>query len=179
MTPTHTSRVDVPSKIPQTSYDDRFCITRKTSLLIITYWKLGILHLSRWIKKRSFFYSVHKAAHPLTSCYLGLYPNFDEAADDGERVTDDEQNIPAVDELHPVSPAHAAAQFVFEKLHVLLGKEMGDDQWGFKCDTHNRKTGRPWKAFNYFSLPAWLLSLWNYMCWIYGIRGQQCLYCRM
>lgn len=86
---------------------------------------------------------MHKAAHPLTSCYLGLYPNFDEAADDGERVTDDEQNIPAVDELHPVSPAHAAAQFVFEKLHVLLGKEMGDDQRGFKCDTHNRKTGRP------------------------------------
>lgn len=56
------------------------------------------------------------------SCYLGLDPNFDEAAYNGEHVADDEQDIPAVDELHPVSPAHTAAKFVFEKLHVLLIK---------------------------------------------------------
>lgn len=60
--------------------------------------------------------------------YLRLDPNFDEAADDGEHVADDEQNIPAIDELHSVSPAHTAAKFVFEKLHVLLVRDMEDDQ---------------------------------------------------
>lgn len=60
--------------------------------------------------------------------YLGLDPNLDEAADDGEHVADDEQNIPAVDELHSVSPAHTAPEFVFEKLHVLLVREVEEDQ---------------------------------------------------
>lgn len=62
------------------------------------------------------------------SYYLRLNPNFDEAADDGEHVADDEQDIPAVDELHPVAPAHGAAKLVFEKLHILLleGWKMSD-----------------------------------------------------
>ncbi len=57
------------------------------------------------------------------SYYLGLDPNFDEAADDGEQVADNEQDVPAVDELHSVSPAHTASQLVFEKLNVLLVRE--------------------------------------------------------
>lgn len=52
--------------------------------------------------------------------YLWLNPNFNEAADDGEHVANDEQNIPAIDELHSVSPGYTAAKFVFEKLHILL-----------------------------------------------------------
>lgn len=63
---------------------------------------------------------------PLGHLYLGLNPNLDEATDDGEGVADDEQNIPAVDELHSVSPAHTAAKLVVEKLHVLLVREEED-----------------------------------------------------
>lgn len=110
MTPTHTSRVEVPSKIPHTSYDDKSYITRKFISLLTG---------------NGEFYG-HQGDHTL--CYLGLNPDFDEAADDGEHVAHDEQNIPAVDELHPVSPAHTATQFVFEVLHVLLGKETGDNR---------------------------------------------------
>lgn len=62
---------------------------------------------------------------PLAHLYLGLDPNLDEATEDGEGVADDEQNIPAVNELHSVSPAHTAAKFVFEKLHILLVKRGG------------------------------------------------------
>lgn len=29
MTPTHTSRVEVPSRIPHMSYDDKFCTTTR------------------------------------------------------------------------------------------------------------------------------------------------------
>lgn len=103
MTPTHTSRVEVPSRIPHMSYDDKFCITTVTSLFTL--------------QERT------RQPETITLCasrYLGLDPNFDEAAYNGEHVADDEQEIPAVDELHPVSPAHTAAKFVFEKLHVLL-----------------------------------------------------------
>lgn len=63
---------------------------------------------------------------PLTS-YLGLDADFDEAADDGEGVADNKQNVPAVDELYSVSPAHAAAKSVFEELHVLLGGDIISD----------------------------------------------------
>lgn len=52
--------------------------------------------------------------------YLWLNPNFNEAANDGEHVANDEQNIPAIDELHSVSPGYTAAKFAFEKLHILL-----------------------------------------------------------
>jgi len=61
------------------------------------------------------------------SHYLGLDPNFDEAADDGEHVADDEQDVPAVDELHSVAPAHAAAEAALKETHVLL---QGDDKDG-------------------------------------------------
>lgn len=33
MTPTHTSSVEVPSRMPHTSYDDKFCITKVTALI--------------------------------------------------------------------------------------------------------------------------------------------------
>lgn len=65
--------------------------------------------------------------------YLGFNPNLDEAADDGEYVTDHEQKIPAVNELHSVSPAHTAAKSVFEELHILLNREMRNDQWHEEC----------------------------------------------
>lgn len=52
--------------------------------------------------------------------HLRFNPNFDEAPDDGEGVADNEQNVPAIDELQSVAPAHAAAEHVFEVLHVLL-----------------------------------------------------------
>lgn len=60
------------------------------------------------------------------NCYLWFNPDFDEASDDGEGVADDEQKIPAVDELQSVSPAHAAAERVFKILHVLLIQEKED-----------------------------------------------------
>ena len=61
--------------------------------------------------------------------YLGLDADLDEAADDGEGVADDEEEVPAVDELHPVSKAHPADQSVFEELHVLLErKRMKEDE---------------------------------------------------
>lgn len=60
--------------------------------------------------------------------YLGLYPNLDEAADDGEQVADDQQDVPAVNELHPVRPADTAAKFVTEKLHIFLIEECGNNQ---------------------------------------------------
>lgn len=62
---------------------------------------------------------------PLGHLYLGLDPNLDEATEDGEGVADDEQNIPAVNELQSISPAHTAAKLVFEKLHILLVKKGG------------------------------------------------------
>lgn len=37
---------------------------------------------------------------------LCLDANFDETASDCEDVTDDEEDIPAVNKLKPVSPAH-------------------------------------------------------------------------
>ncbi len=118
MTPTHTNRVDVPSRIPHMSYDEKFCITTVTSLIT-----------RNWEPCSEAEKTVYTSAGTDHSpYYLGLYPDFDEAADDGEHVADDEQNIPAVDELHSVSPAHTAAQFVFEKLHILLIMEMEDDQ---------------------------------------------------
>lgn len=54
--------------------------------------------------------------------YLGLYANLDEAAGDGEQVTDDEQDEPAVNELHPVCPAHTVIQPVSEELDILLSE---------------------------------------------------------
>lgn len=54
---------------------------------------------------------------------LGLNANLDEAANNGEHIANDEQEVPAVDELHPVSPAHTAPQPLSEELHTLLQTE--------------------------------------------------------
>lgn len=52
--------------------------------------------------------------------HLGFNANFDDAAHDGEDVADDQKNVPAIDELQAVGPAHFTAQYVSEVLHVLL-----------------------------------------------------------
>lgn len=114
MTPTHTSSVEVPSRIPHRSYDDRV-------------YGAGQNVISSKTPDKS-------AERPRRAKrYLGLDPDFDEAAQDGEHVADDEQDVPAVDELQPVSQAHAAGEFAFEELHVLLGEETGNDRWQ-ACD---------------------------------------------
>lgn len=55
--------------------------------------------------------------------YLGLNTDLYEGAGDGEQVTDDEQDIPAIEEFHPVAPTHCVLQFVFKVLYKLLEKE--------------------------------------------------------
>lgn len=55
--------------------------------------------------------------------YLGLNADLYEGAGNGEQITDDEQDVPAIDELHPVPPTHWAFQFVFKVLYKLLDKE--------------------------------------------------------
>lgn len=52
--------------------------------------------------------------------HLGLNANFDDAARDREDVTDDQEDVPAIDELQAVGPAHFTTQDVLEVLHVLL-----------------------------------------------------------
>lgn len=62
------------------------------------------------------------------SQYLEFNPDFDETADDGEQVADHEENIPAVDELHSVTPAHTTPKSVIKVLHILLDRKMRDYQ---------------------------------------------------
>lgn len=52
--------------------------------------------------------------------HLGFDANFDDAARDCEDVADDQEDVPAIDELQAVGPAHFTAQDVPEVLHVLL-----------------------------------------------------------
>lgn len=52
--------------------------------------------------------------------HLGFNANFDDAARDCEDVADDQKDVPAIDELQAVGPAHLTAQDVPEVLHVLL-----------------------------------------------------------
>lgn len=54
------------------------------------------------------------------TAHLGLDAHFDDAAGDGEDVADDEEDVPPVDELHPVRPAHLSIQGLPEELHELL-----------------------------------------------------------
>ena len=58
--------------------------------------------------------------HTPTKADLWFDAYLDEAAYDGEKVADDEEDVPAVDELHAVGPAHLAAQIVLEERHKLL-----------------------------------------------------------
>lgn len=77
-----------------------------------------------------------------TNSCLRFNPNFDEASDDGEGVADDEQDVPAVDELQSVAPAHAAAEHVFKVLHVLLmqhREDMEGETWHVSTITAGRK----------------------------------------
>lgn len=52
--------------------------------------------------------------------HLGFNANFDDAARDCEDVADDQEDVPAIDELQAVGPEHFTAQDVPEVLHVLL-----------------------------------------------------------
>lgn len=129
MTPTHTSREEVPSRIPHTSYDAKFYIRRVAALITRTFWCLKTCWKTvyGWIFLRG---SIYKADSRLINhTYLGLNSYFDEAADDGEDVADNEQNIPAVNELHSVSPAHTTIKSVFEKLSIFLCEEIRDLDW--------------------------------------------------
>lgn len=56
---------------------------------------------------------------------LSVDADLHEAAGDGEQVADDEEDVPAVDELHPVGPAHAAAEVDFEEEDELLRRARG------------------------------------------------------
>ena len=52
--------------------------------------------------------------------HLRLNADFDDTAGDGEDITDDKEDIPAINELQPVCPAHFTMQCFFKKLHKLL-----------------------------------------------------------
>lgn len=117
MTPTHTSRVEVPSRMPHTSYDDKFYMIDKKNIYYINSQKLCGLTIYGLLLQNSASLLLMQGFAPH---YLGLDSNLNEAADDGEHVADDEQDVPTVDELHPVSPAHTPAKPVFEELHILL-----------------------------------------------------------
>lgn len=67
-----------------------------------------------------FFVFFFTLPFPRMQTHLGFNANFDDAAHDGEDVADDEKNVPAIDELQAVGPAHFTAQYVPEVLHVLL-----------------------------------------------------------
>lgn len=54
--------------------------------------------------------------------HLWFNTNFDDAASYGEDVTDDEEDVPAVNELQPVGPGHFSVQGLLEEVHVLLKK---------------------------------------------------------
>lgn len=50
---------------------------------------------------------------------LCLDADFDETASDSKDITDDEEDIPAVNKLKPVSPAHFTIQRCLKELHKL------------------------------------------------------------
>lgn len=52
--------------------------------------------------------------------HLGFNADFDDSASDGEEVADDKKDVPAVNELHPVGPAHLTVQGLLEELYKLL-----------------------------------------------------------
>lgn len=71
---------------------------------------------------------------------LWFNSNFDDAASDGEDVTDDEEDVPAVDELQPVGPGHFTVQGLTEEVHVLLKKHAATGCW--KMATAKKKKKR-------------------------------------
>lgn len=109
MTPTHTRSVEVPSRMAHRSYDDMFC-GEETSR-----WFIPNQHQRDTIGKRETMFPC-----PRLQTNLGFNPNFDDAACDGEDVADDQKDVPAIDELQAVGPAHFTAQGVPEVLHVFL-----------------------------------------------------------
>lgn len=178
MTPTHTSRVDVPSKIPQTSYDDRFCITRKTSLLTITYWKLGILHLSRWIKKEASFTvctKLHTLSHLVTLDSIPILMKLPIMVN--VSLTMSRMYQPLMNSI--LSPQLTLRPSLWLKNCTYSWVRRWEMINGALNVIHT--TGKLGDRERHLTTSLCLrdLSLWNYMCWIYGIRGQQCLYCRM
>lgn len=52
--------------------------------------------------------------------YLGLNANLDDTSGDGEDVADNEEDVPAIDELQTVAPAHFAIQVLLKEPHKLL-----------------------------------------------------------
>lgn len=54
--------------------------------------------------------------------HLWFNANFDDAASYGEDVTDDEEDVPAINKLEPVGPGHFSVQVLLEEVHVLLKK---------------------------------------------------------
>lgn len=51
---------------------------------------------------------------------LRFNADFDETPSNGEDIADDKEDVPAVDELQPVCPAHFTIQSFLEELHKLL-----------------------------------------------------------
>lgn len=76
-------------------------------------------------KKGSFFknlsYSNKKVSFFIT--YLRLDADLYEGSDDGEEIADDEQDVPAVNELHPVAPTHRPIQFASKVPYELLRRK--------------------------------------------------------
>lgn len=52
--------------------------------------------------------------------HLRLDADFHDTASDGEDITDDKEDVPAVDELHAVCPAHLTVQSLLKVQHKLL-----------------------------------------------------------
>lgn len=52
--------------------------------------------------------------------YLELDGNFEHWPSDGEDVTHDDEDVPAINKLHPVGPTHSLPMILFEEGAVLL-----------------------------------------------------------
>lgn len=144
MTPTHTRRVEVPNRMPQTSYEDMFCQENR-------YWSASLQQGKHNNNNNnstdtdqhcynSFYCLNWRLVHTLTltSCYkvlekkkiyvtesctwthLRFNADFDDGPCDGQDITDDEKDVPAINELHAVWPADFTIQSFLKILHKLL-----------------------------------------------------------
>lgn len=137
--------------MPHKSYEDIFCQERKEDIFWIQAalshgtWQL----LCWWLINRGLqYYSLTSAKGLLSSVqgetkagivtcgwcntHLWLNADFDDTANDGENVADDEEDIPAVNELQPVTPAHFAVQSLLKEVHKLLAHR--DNKRGINKD---------------------------------------------
>lgn len=125
MTPTHTRRVEVPNRMPQTSYEDMFCQENRYWSASLQQFLLFKLETSSHIDLNLMLQSTgkKKKIYVTESCtwtHLRFNADFDDGPCDGQDITDDEKDVPAINELHAVWPADFTIQSFLKILHKLL-----------------------------------------------------------